>query len=185
MNISTMPTTTTTTNSLPENKILRINIIFYMMFCDKPCATLSLFFIHSDLYIYHAFPSHTHTRSQSIFSLVDGIFRRCEWKCCCFFFVVRSFLFMFSVISLFFILAVAINKWNVYPKRILLFVHLFSVCVYLQFSRYSCPFDKYMNIWLECVAIYSYHLMQSILWHIRNCSHSLFDQWFHNKIFKS
>lgn len=72
------------------------------MFCDKPCHSLA-----------HPFGFHLScisiTTGPFQFFFLFNIFRRTEWKC-----FSLIFLFMFSVIPLFFIFAVAINKWNVY-----------------------------------------------------------------------
>lgn len=56
---------------------------------------------------------------------------------------------------------------------IITFFAFILVRIYLQSSRYSCPFDKYMNIWLECVRLP--HLMRpTFCHHAKSFSFSLF-----------
>lgn len=103
------------------------------------------------------------------------------------------FLFLFSVVLLFFILASAINKWNVCTQNA-----YYYFCIYFTptriFHRLTLSIFMFLSglqiyeyqISLECLSfIYLYHLLCSSTALHGKHSISRFDQQFHNKIFKS
>lgn len=164
-----------------SNKILRINIIFYMMFCDKPFHSVSHSHSISMFGILHEFPSlfffilspRSTLTNENVFQLLAAVVAG----------PLLIFLFLFSVILLFFMLATAINKWNVHPKRILLFLHSFYIRARIfQFTRshsrslniHRCPVSEYnMNIrsvwnvchlfiYLHSLLIHSYRCIENI-----------------------
>lgn len=162
------------------------------MFCDKPFHPASHSHSHSiSMFgIYHGFPSFFLFPKRSLHRTNGNVFRP-EPSLVSLLSLI--FLFLFSVVLLFFILASAINKWNVCTQNA-----YYYFCIYFTptriFHRLTLSIFMFLSglqiyeyqISLECLSfIYLYHLLCSFTALHWKHSISRFDQQFHNKIFKS
>lgn len=139
-----------------------------MMFCDKlfhPFSHYSFYFPLSVFGIYHEFPSY-------IFFVCSHSIRMREKKIATHIAgAVEIFLFQFSVVLLFFILAMAINNWNVFTQNA-----YYYFCIQFIPTRIFSPFQTHihthrmqLNIQLcpcpvyKCVYPYEYQIILECL----------------------